>query len=110
MLDQKDLHGVMFCPVDRPLISQALVVDLLQAFWKSKKKIILPKYNGHRGHPVIFSSELFEALRTASPDTGAREVVHNHSDEVYEMETAEQGVIMNIDTPEDYQRLLGHQP
>lgn len=110
MLEQKDVHGVMICPVDHPLISQALIVDLLQSFWKTGKKIILPKHNGRRGHPVIFSKELFEELRTASPDTGARAVVHAHADDVYEMETDEQGVINNIDTPEDYQRLLQHQP
>src|ERR1041385_8478469 len=51
VLEQKDLHGVMICPVDRPLISQSLIVDLLQAFWKSKKKIVVPVYGGQRGHP-----------------------------------------------------------
>ena len=106
LLDQKNLHGVIICPIDHPLISQSLIVDLLQAFWKSKKKIILPKYKDRRGHPVIFSRELFEELQMASPDTGAREVVHRHVTDIYEMETGEEGVVNNIDTPEDYQHLI----
>jgi molybdenum cofactor cytidylyltransferase len=52
-LDTNDLHGAMLCPVDRPLISQSLLVDLLQAFWKSKKNIVVPSYNGKRGDRTV---------------------------------------------------------
>lgn len=103
MLNGTDLHGVMICPVDHPLISQSLLVDLLQTFWKSKKKIVLPVYNQKRGHPVIFSKELFDELKLAPMNIGARFVVHQHSNDVAELVTTEEGVIQNIDTPEDYE-------
>jgi molybdenum cofactor cytidylyltransferase len=109
VLEQKDLHGVMICPVDRPFISQSLIVDLLQAFWKSKKKIIVPVYGGQRGHPVIFSIELFEELRNAPLDIGARAVVHAHPEELCEVRTDEEGITINIDTPEDYDKYIVHQ-
>ena len=103
MLNGTDLHGVMICPVDHPLISQGLLVDLLQTFWKSKKKIVLPVYDQKRGHPVIFSKELFDELKSAPMNVGARFVVRQHPNDVAELVTAEDGVVQNIDTPEDYE-------
>ena len=63
-----DIHGVIVCPVDRPLISQSLIVALMQGFWTSGKEIVVPVFNGVRGHPVIFARELFEELRAASSE------------------------------------------
>ncbi len=105
-LDKADLHGAMICPVDHPLVTQQLLVRLLQEFWKSKKAIVIPVYKGRRGHPVIFRTSLFPELKQASPDLGAREVVHNHRDDVVEVETEEEGVVINIDTPADYRALV----
>ena len=102
-LNGTDLHGVMICPVDHPLISQGLLVDLLQTFWKSKKKIVLPVYDQKRGHPVIFSKELFDELKSAPINVGARFVVRQHSNDVAELVTTEEGIVQNIDTPEDYE-------
>ncbi|MBI4548951.1 MAG: nucleotidyltransferase family protein, partial [Ignavibacteriae bacterium] len=94
-LDDHDISGVMICPVDHPLISQGLLVDLLQAFWKSKKKIILPTFQGRRGHPVIFAKEMFDELRNAPMNIGARIVLHNHPDETQEVPTDEEGILVN---------------
>jgi molybdenum cofactor cytidylyltransferase len=101
--DPEEIHGAVICPIDHPLISQSLLVDLLQAFWKSKKDIIIPTFKGKRGHPVIFRSLLFDELKKSSLDVGAREVVHNHPEDICEVATDEEGILMNIDTPEDYE-------
>ena len=102
-VESKDVHGAMICPVDHPAISQSLLVDLLQAFWKSKKSIVIPIYHGRRGHPVIFENTLFDELRNAPLDVGARAVVHDHPNDIFEMATDEGGVVLDIDTPSDYE-------
>ncbi|MDI6767819.1 MAG: nucleotidyltransferase family protein [Bacteroidota bacterium] len=104
--DPEEIHGVMICPVDHPLLSQAILVDLLQGFWKSKKQIIIPTFNSKRGHPVIFHRELFDEIRKAALDLGARAVVRNHPDKVFEVAVQEPGVVANIDTPENYQHFV----
>ncbi|MBI5215046.1 MAG: nucleotidyltransferase family protein [Ignavibacteriae bacterium] len=98
-------HGVIVCPVDRPLLTQSLVVDLLQGFWKSNKNIVLPKYNERRGHPVIFGTSMFDALQTAPMNESARFIIHNHPEEILEVPVDEEGVLVNIDTPDDYKFL-----
>jgi molybdenum cofactor cytidylyltransferase len=106
--ESEEIHGAIICPVDHPLLTQSTLVDLLQGFWKSKKKIILPTYNGKRGHPVIFHRDYFNDLRNAPPDLGARAVVRNHPDDVCEVTVQDHGVVTNIDTPDDYQKYILH--
>ena len=100
------IEAVVICPVDHPMVSCRLITDLLQAFRKSKKNIVVPAHKGRRGHPVIFSSGMFDEIRNASLDIGMRQVLRDHPGDVYEVETDEEGVICNIDTPEDYQSVL----
>jgi len=101
-----EIRGAMICPVDHPLISQSILVDLLQGYWKSHKKIIVPVFRETRGHPVIFSKDLFDEIRHAPADVGARAVVYNHPDDLHEVPVNEEGVIINIDTQEDYKKYI----
>ena len=103
-LGRPGVEGALFCPVDHPLITKEVVEDLVQAFSASQKQIIIPTYEGRRGHPVIFHSSLFPELIAAPMDTGARAVVHNHEKDIAQVTTDHEGVIINIDTPEDYER------
>jgi molybdenum cofactor cytidylyltransferase len=103
---REGVHGAMLCPVDHPLISHSLIVDLLQVFWRSKKKIIIPLHKGVRGHPVIFRRELFAELRSAPGAVGARAVVRGHPAEIAEVPTEVQGAVINIDTAAEYERYV----
>jgi molybdenum cofactor cytidylyltransferase len=106
-LDREEVQGAMICPVDHPLITQATIVDLLQAFWHTPKDIIVPTFRGKRGHPVIFRRTLFRELREAHPEAeGARAVVKAHAGDVLEIPTEDAGVITDIDTPEEYAAAL----
>jgi molybdenum cofactor cytidylyltransferase len=100
-------EGILVCPVDHPLISARLVADLIAAFDSSGKLIVLPKYGGRRGHPVIFRTGLYEELLAAPAEVGARQVVWNHAADVMEVETAEEGVILNLNDPEGLRRASG---
>jgi molybdenum cofactor cytidylyltransferase len=99
--------GMVLCPVDHPLVSASLVSDLVEQFYKSGKAIVVPAYNGRRGHPAIFSSSLYEELLAAPPEKGARTVVWAHASDVLEVPTAEEGIVLNINDPEMLKRALG---
>jgi molybdenum cofactor cytidylyltransferase len=104
--EPEEVNGAMICPVDHPLLTQSVLIDLLQGYWTSKKKIIVPTFNGQRGHPVIFNKELFDELRNAPFDVGARSVVRKHPEQVHEVALEEEGVLINIDTPENYEKYI----
>jgi molybdenum cofactor cytidylyltransferase len=105
-LEKIQIDGMILCPVDHPLVSTRLVSDLVQRFYESKKAIVLPTYNGRRGHPVIFSKALFGELLAAPEEKGARAVVWAHAGEVLEVPTDEEGVILNINNPDMLQRAM----
>jgi len=105
-----DMEGVLLCPVDHPLISSALVAQLIERFEASAKLIVLPTYHGRRGHPVIFRASLFSELLAASPDVGARQVVWAHAADVLEVPTEEEGVILNLNDPPSLDRALPRMP
>jgi molybdenum cofactor cytidylyltransferase len=92
--------GMLLCLIDHPLISRELVGALMERFYESGKAIVLPVYKGRRGHPVIFASRLYEELLSAPLETGARAVVWAHSEEVCEMETSEEGCVLNLNDPD----------
>jgi molybdenum cofactor cytidylyltransferase len=99
--------GVLVCLIDHPLISATLVQELIESFYKSGKPVVLPLYQGRRGHPVIFSSTLYDELLHAPLETGARAVVWAHSGEVEEMRTNEEGCVLNLNDPDTLQKALG---
>ena len=92
--------GMLLFLIDHPLISRELVGELVERFYLSGKAIVLPVYKGRRGHPVIFASRLYEELLNAPLETGARAVVWAHGEEVCEMETSEEGCVLNLNDPD----------
>jgi molybdenum cofactor cytidylyltransferase len=103
-LEGVETDGIVLCPVDHPLVSATLVSDLIERSYSSGKSIVLPTYNGRRGHPVIFSSALYGELLAAPADKGARAVVWAHAADVLEVPTGEEGVVLNINDPDMLRR------
>jgi molybdenum cofactor cytidylyltransferase len=100
--DQVD--GILVHLVDHPYINVDLVNLMIERFYETRKLIVVPRYRGHRGHPVIFSSALFPELLGAPLDQGAKTVVRAHRDQTLEIDTDDAGVTVDIDTPEEYQK------
>ena len=98
------LDGIILLLIDHPLISAALVDELISAFYASQAPIALPVFEGRRGHPVIFSSPVFPELLAAPMDVGARAVVWAHRGEICEFPTNEEGCDLNLNDPETFDR------
>jgi molybdenum cofactor cytidylyltransferase len=104
---RKEIDGIMLFLVDHPLISPALVGKLAAEFHRTRSAIVLPIFQGKRGHPVIFARKLFDELLAAPLDKGARVVVWAHAHEVLEVPTEEEGVVLNLNDPESFRKALG---
>jgi molybdenum cofactor cytidylyltransferase len=63
---------------------------------------VRPVYRGQRGHPILFARTVFEALRRAPPEEGARFVVRALGDRVRDVVVDDPGITTDIDTPEAY--------
>jgi molybdenum cofactor cytidylyltransferase len=100
-----DTDGLLLCLIDHPLISPVLVSDLIASFYATNAPIVIPVYEGRRGHPVIFSSRVYTELRSAPLDVGARAVVWAHKGEIQEHFTTEEGCVLNLNDPETFERV-----
>ncbi|MGB9434704.1 MAG: nucleotidyltransferase family protein [Candidatus Acidiferrum sp.] len=96
--------GILLCLVDHPLISQSLVDGLVNQFYATRAPVVLPVFEGRRGHPVIFSAVLYDELEHAPLEQGARSVVWAHKANVSEYITTEEGCVVNLNDPDTFAR------
>lgn len=108
-LSETSVEAALICPVDHPKVSRMLVDLLIRRFEEAKSPIVLPVVAGRRGHPVLFSRELFKDLMQAPDSVGARQVVWDHADDVLEVALDDPGAVLDVDTPEDYRKLVGNE-
>lgn len=104
LIDRPGVAGVLIALVDHPLVTPATVVRLREAFASGHSPIVRPRLGGRHGHPVIFGREAFDALREPSPD-GAKTVLRRFADRQRSVEVDDEGVLIDVDTPEDYERV-----
>jgi len=99
--------GMMLCLIDHPLISATLVDGMIEQFYATGAPLVVPVYEGRRGHPVIFSALLYGELERAPMEIGARSVVWMHEKEISEYRTEEEGCVLNLNDPEMYRMASG---
>jgi molybdenum cofactor cytidylyltransferase len=58
------------------------------------------------GHPVLFDRAVFQDLRGAPLERGAKAVVHAYADRLVNVEVDDEGCLADIDTVADYEALL----
>jgi len=101
-----DPAAVLVIPVDMPLVRAATIRQLLESWRRSRGTIVRPAIGERHGHPVLFDRALFDELRRAPLDEGARAVVHAHAADIVDVLVDDEGCIADIDTPEDYETLI----
>ena len=104
--DRPGIRAVMIAPVDAPMIAAETVARLAAIFSSTGASIVRPRYQGRNGHPVVFSRAVFDELRRADPAIGAKAVLRAHRDSIVDVDVPDPGVAADIDTPEDYDKLV----
>jgi molybdenum cofactor cytidylyltransferase len=106
-IDRPELEALLVVPVDMPLISPRTVSAVVEAYRRTRGPVVRPACDSRHGHPVIFDRSVFGELRGADPAVGARAVTHAHPLSVVDVPLDDPGAFEDIDTPEDYERILG---
>ena len=104
----QSVESLLVWPVDQPHVAVQTIRDLDRSFASSPAApaIAVPVFEGQRGHPVVFGRQIFEELLNGSNAEGARTVVRRDRTRVLEVWVNDPAVLDDIDTPEDYQRLI----
>ena len=90
-----DYYG--FCNADKPFIQSQTIDQLLLILKSEKPGILVPEYNGLRGHPVFFGNQYYQPLTALKGDSGARNLICENNSEVFVMSTEDKGIITDMD-------------
>lgn len=92
-------QGWLILPADLPLLQSASLTAVAQALLN--QQVVVPVYQGRRGHPVGFTVGCRQALLDLQGDRGAASVVRSHA--AMELHLDDRGCVTDIDTVEDLQ-------
>lgn len=98
---------VLICLADQVLLTGDDYRELVDAFAVMPYgSILVPAFNGQRGNPVIFSVSYAAEVISGHINPGCRKLIAEHPDEVFIHEAAHARYTTDMDTPEDYSRIL----
>ncbi len=98
----KDCDPILLTPGDVPLVSQETIRALLAA----EGGFIRPVCAGRRGHPAALDGAYVGALLNYSGEGGLRGAVAALEIPVTDVEVADEGMTLDLDTPADYETVL----
>ncbi len=100
----------MICLGDMPQLCTtdylALMAFFKQQYAEDIKSIVLPEVNEQRGNPVIFSNHYREEILANKEPNGCKSVIQNNAGHLHIFKSDQKAYLTDVDTPEDYQRLL----
>lgn len=94
------IDAILLMLGDMPLIEKSTVECLMTAYERERPLIIVPRFKGRRGHPVIFSREVLPILNHISGDQGAREIIDSRISQVHFIDIDDPGILIDLDTLE----------
>jgi molybdenum cofactor cytidylyltransferase len=96
-----DRDGVLVCLGDMPRVDAAMLDRLIAAFAPDTgKDICVPVHRGKRGNPVLWGKRYFSEMRDIAGDVGAKHLIGRHAEAVQDVEIAEDGVLIDVDSPD----------
>jgi molybdenum cofactor cytidylyltransferase len=96
-------QGILILAVDQPRPAQ-IVESVIKAYLEYDALITCPVYDGHRGHPIIFSSSLLpDLLAITEEGQGLREVISRYSENTHRLEVDNPIVTVDVNSPKDLQ-------
>jgi molybdenum cofactor cytidylyltransferase len=101
----ENADALLLHPVDHPLVETATIDAVISAL-EDGALVAVPSHEGRRGHPGGFARAAWPALRAATPEEGARAVLHDHPEWVVHVRGGP-GCVAGFNTPADLARLAG---
>ena len=91
--------------VDVPMIDAQTIGAVVAAWRRTRAPIVRPAKGDRHGHPVLFDRALFDELRSAPLDGGAKTVVRRYEGQIVNVPVDGEGSLIDVDTPADFDAL-----
>lgn len=100
------VEALILSLVDHPTVSPKTIRAIIAAFRQSGAAAVVPTYRNCGGHPVLINRSIFRELKSLGLDAGANTVIRKYRDATQFLEVDDPGVLVDVDDPESYERLL----
>lgn len=102
----RECEAVVLGLVDAPFVAAETVRAVIGRYLETGAQVVRPVHAARHGHPVLIDRTLFDLLRRADPQRGAKLVVRAHVSRSGDVDVDDEGAFMDVDTPEDHQRAM----
>ena len=99
----QDTTGVVVTLCDHPLVLPATISRLVEEHSRSPGSIIIPCHDRRSGHPLLFPRSVLDEL---AGDLTLRDLVRRDPDRVCRLDVPDPGVLLDMDTPDEYRRVF----
>jgi len=101
-------EAVLLALGDQPTVPSSVYRTLIESFPTCRKGILIPRFCGKRGHPLIIHKKHFPFLLALDP---TRESLHqltsSFPEDICHLDLKNKEVLIDLDRPEDFERLTG---
>jgi len=98
-------EAVLISLADQPQITAHVIDQVVDAYLTQRPSIVVPRYSGRKGHPIIIDLKLKDEVFKMDPAEGLRRIVRRYSGETVYVEAATDAILTDFDYPEDYSAL-----
>ena len=97
------IEGIFLLPVDTPLVTPGSIKAMLRRFRQTNAAVVYPAFQGRRGHPPLISGRHRQDILAAGP--GTLKTALARLEPAITVEVPDRGVLLDMDTPADYETL-----
>jgi molybdenum cofactor cytidylyltransferase len=97
--------GILIALVDHPFVETRTYQRLREAHFKHPDSIIIPVYQGKRGHPTIIPHKIANEINAAPNGLNLREIIRGHQNLLVELPVDDVGILKDIDTIQDLEEI-----
>lgn len=102
--ENKSLKSAIILVCDQPFVNADLLQKIVAEFERTNASIVACEYENTLGVPALFSQEIFPELLALNSKHGAKFLIETHLSNVVRVPFPEGA--FDVDTPEDYERLI----
>ena len=102
-----DVSAALFTLVDQPAVRESTLDQLLATFEREQPLLVIPRYEGRRGHPVVAARSILNEILALPADSSPKNVIRAHREETVFVDVDDAGVVTDVDLPREYEELQG---
>lgn len=102
-----EVPAALIAPGDLPLMQPGTIRLLIKTWRESGGPLIAPSYQGRRGHPILADRGEWEAILRLGASQTLRDFLRTRAESIQHVLVDDPGILLDLDTPEDYRRTIG---